>query len=153
MRFECRPATEADREFLWRLHRATMRPSVGQTWGWDEADQRRRFDLGFAPQGKRIVLVHGEPVGMIDVERREREVFLAVVEILPVWQGRGLGTRLIRAVIEEAGTLPVALHVLKVNPARRLYERLGFVVVDETETHYYMWRMPERRAAGGTSSP
>jgi ribosomal protein S18 acetylase RimI-like enzyme len=33
---------------------------------------------------------------------------------------------------------PVALQVLKVNPARRLYERLGFSVTGENETLYFM---------------
>ena len=137
-----RPATEADRAFLWHLHRDTMRPYVEQTWGWEEADQRRRFDEQFQPDRKQIVLAQGKPVGMIDVEYRAQEVFLAVVELAPTWQGRGLGTRLVRSVIDNAGDLPVSLRVLKANPARRLYERLGFTVVGETTTHYHMRREP-----------
>lgn len=144
MELRLRPATEADREFLWRLHRATMRPYVEPTWGWDAADQRRRFDEGFDPGGTRIAVVRGAPVGMIRVERREEEVVLAAIEIAPEWQGCGLGTRLVRSVIEDAGGRPVALRVLRVNPARALYERLGFTVVGETETHYGMKREPER---------
>jgi hypothetical protein len=53
------------------------------TWGWEEADQRRRFDENFAPDRREIVTVRGEPVGMIEVERQKHEVFLAVVEIAP----------------------------------------------------------------------
>lgn len=32
------------------------------------------------------------------------------------------------------------MWVMKVNPARELYERLGFEIVEETATHYRMER-------------
>ena len=144
---DLRPATEADRPFLWQLHRQTMRPYVEQTWGWNEADQRRRFDENFDPTLKQIILLQSKPIGMIEVEPREHEVFLAVIEILPEWQGRGLGMRLIRGVVEQAGDLPVMLRVLRANPARALYERLGFKVTGETTTHYEMRHGAEHGAA------
>ena len=135
-----RPATDADREFLWRLHRDTMRPYVDATWGWDDGDQRRRFDAAFDPDRLAVVAVEREPVGTLRVERRPGEVFLAAIEVAPAWQGRGIGTRLILDVVEGAGRLPVALRVLKANPARALYERLGFAVDGETATHHTMRR-------------
>jgi ribosomal protein S18 acetylase RimI-like enzyme len=33
---------------------------------------------------------------------------------------------------------PLRLRVLGVNPAKRLYERLGFVVTETTNERYYM---------------
>jgi hypothetical protein len=38
--------------------------------------------------------------------------------------------------------IPVCLNVLKVNPARSLYERLGFRVVGGDEHRHYMERLP-----------
>jgi ribosomal protein S18 acetylase RimI-like enzyme len=60
--------------------------------------------------------------------------------IVPEHQNRGTGTEVVRSVIVEAETqnMPLYLSVLKVNPARRLYERLGFVVIEETEHHFRM---------------
>ena len=60
--------------------------------------------------------------------------------MLPAYQGRGIGTALIMALVTEANQqrVPLTLQVLKVNPARRLYERLGFVVRDETAMHWPM---------------
>jgi ribosomal protein S18 acetylase RimI-like enzyme len=135
-----RPATEADHAFLWRLHCEAMRTYVEATWGWDEADQRRRFDATFEPERVSIVVVRDEPVGMLQVERRSDEVVLVAVEVLPEWQGQGIGTRVVSRVVEEAGGVPVSLQVLKVNPARALYERLGFVTDGETATHVTMRR-------------
>jgi ribosomal protein S18 acetylase RimI-like enzyme len=135
-----RPATEADHPFLWRLHCEAMRAHVEATWGWDEADQRRRFDAAFEPERVSIVMVRDEPVGMLRVERRPDEMVLVVVEVLPEWQGQGIGTRVVSRVVQEAGGVPVSLHVLKGNPARALYERLGFVIDGETATHVTMCR-------------
>ena len=81
-----------------------------------------------------------EDVGVLQVERRETRVFLDNIRIAPERQRRGLGTAVIQDVLARAerDSLPVALQVLKVNPAKRLYERLGFVVVKENPTHYVM---------------
>ena len=53
--------------------------------------------------------------------------------------------KLIQALCDEADGrgIPVELQVIKVNPAWRLYERLGFVVIGETETHVLMRWLPE----------
>jgi ribosomal protein S18 acetylase RimI-like enzyme len=79
-------------------------------------------------------------------------VFLSKIYILPQYQGRGIGTRLINGVLEEAHGrgLPVTLRVIRVNPARGLYERLGFVQVGETESHYLMEAAPHQGDAART---
>ena len=48
--------------------------------------------------------------------------------------------------------LPVKLGVLKVNPARRLYERLGFRMVEETEVSYGMAATPPGDRSGPAAS-
>ena len=74
------------------------------------------------------------------MERRVNTLFLANLQILPEEQGHGLGTAIIKAILAQAYDegISVSLQVLKVNPARHLYERLGFVVSGETTTHYLM---------------
>ena len=141
MHYTLREATEADRGFLWHLHKVTMKEYVSETWGWDEAFQRSYFEENFDPATRRIIVVDGEEAGVLSTERRAGALFLAVVEILPSHQGCGLGTRVIRDVLLCAcrGGLHVTLKVLKANRrARRLYERLGFSVTGETETSYLM---------------
>lgn len=137
-----RAGAPADHAFLWTLHIATMRSYVDATWGWNDDDQRKRFDDTFAPHRLTIILIDEEPGGVLKVERRETDVFVSAIEIAPRWQRRGLGTRILLDVIERAGDVPVTLSVLKANPARRLYGRLGFEVDGETETHYAMRHVP-----------
>jgi ribosomal protein S18 acetylase RimI-like enzyme len=147
MQITLRPATFADADFLYNLHQEAMQIYIEQTWGqWDEAWQAQRFREYFDPAATQVILYEGEPVGMIGIERRAAEIFLSQIALLPAYQGRGVGAYLISAVIHEAHQedMPVTLQVLKVNPARRLYERLGFVITAETASHYLMTALPNR---------
>jgi ribosomal protein S18 acetylase RimI-like enzyme len=139
---QLRPATPDDREFLWRLHRETMRVYVDRTWGWDHGWQRAHFDENFDAAPLRIVEHGTRMIGCIAVQRSDDEIFLASIEIAPEFQNQGIGTRLIGDVLDEADRLRLAvrLRVLRVNPARGLYERLGFQSTAETPTHFVMMR-------------
>ena len=139
--FQLRPATGGDYDFLYALQRVTYREYVIQTWGvWDEAWQQDYFHAHFDPAREQIIVVDRQDAGAISVDRRPGELFLANIQILPAYQNGGLGTALIRQLLAEAQRrgVPMVLQVLRVNPARRLYERLGFRVVEETPTHFVM---------------
>ena len=83
MQISLRPATQEDCDFLWGLHRATMRPYVEDTWGWDEQRQAQYFRDRFDPTTREIVEGDGVPIGCISVERREHLIFLSAIEIAP----------------------------------------------------------------------
>lgn len=139
--YTLRPATPADAAFLYDLHVAAMREVIAATWGWDEAWQRRHFDEHFAPERIQLIVVDGEPVGMLELEDRPDDVFVANLKLLPKMQGYGLGTAVMRGVLARAAGrgVPVRLQVIRANAgARRLYERLGFVVTGETPPHIRM---------------
>jgi ribosomal protein S18 acetylase RimI-like enzyme len=135
-----RAATQADFDFLWELHRVELRPYIEAIWGWDEAWQLEYFQAHFDPSNQRIIRFRDQEIGTIKVEKRENEIFLAYIVILSVYQGKGLGTAVIQELLDKAkqNELPVKLKVLKTNPARQLYERLGFIVTEEHDTHYWM---------------
>jgi ribosomal protein S18 acetylase RimI-like enzyme len=143
--YTLRPATVADYAFLYELHVATMKPYVAQVWGWDEQVQAERYRHHFDPTQQRIVVADGQEIGMLEVQERPSDLFLANLRILPKFQGQGWGTYILRDLLlraHDAGA-SVTLQVLKVNhAARRLYERLGFRVVQETPTHYHMSTQP-----------
>ena len=122
-----------------------MRSCVEQTWGrWEEDWEQRYFRDNFRPEIDRIIIYHGQDVGVLSTEERAADVFLRLIELLPTHQRLGIGTTVITGVLSKAHRcqLPVALQVLKVNPARRLYERLGFTLHGETATHYLMVARP-----------
>ena len=134
MRYSLRQATEADHAFLYALHAATIRDAVAATWGWDDADQRRRFAENWDPGPRRIILVDDVPAGVLWTSEEATHRFLDLIEIHPAFQGRGLGTAIIVDLVRaaHADNRPVVLSVLRANPrARRLYQRLGFTVSAE----------------------
>jgi ribosomal protein S18 acetylase RimI-like enzyme len=139
--YTLRPASEADFDFLYELHEVTMRDYVAATWGWDDQLQREMFKKSYGDKPRSIVVVGGVDNGVVYIERRAEHVYLEVVELHPRVQRRGIGAAIVRSLIEQAAAarLPAALRVLKVNVgARRLYQRLGFAIVGESETHYDM---------------
>ena len=140
MDYSLRPAAERDFDFLYNLKVACLKEYVTATYGWDEQDQLRRFSDSFDPSSTEIIVVKEQDVGQISLEEQASEIFIAGIYILPAWQNLGLGSTVLKDVLSrgaERGT-GVRLQVLKVNPASRLYERIGFTVVEETDTHYKM---------------
>lgn len=71
---------------------------------------------------------------------RDGALWIHTICIAPEHQRKGIGTEVIRSIVAEAinQTLPIRLSVLKVNPARALYERLGFKVIGESTYHLQM---------------
>jgi ribosomal protein S18 acetylase RimI-like enzyme len=148
MEYQLRPARESDLDFLYRLRRATV---------LEAASDEQQFRAGYHPASYQIITVENEPVGVLSISEKDEELFLERIEILPSHQRRGLGTRVIREVLDRAGAKgqTVRIQVLKTNPhACRLYERLGFRLFEETEVNYRL-RFGERQACrdGAKMSP
>jgi len=128
---DLRPASERDREFLYALHRSTMRDVIEQTWGWDDAWQRADFDRRFRQFRVSVIEAGSRSVGSLWLEQRPDSLYIHELQVTPPQQGRGIGTAVIEMVIEQGASrgLPIDLSVVPANPrARDLYERLGFRV-------------------------
>lgn len=142
------PCTVDDNDFAFRVAEETMRTYVEQAFGsWDPDVQRRRSDESFDPTTYSLIVVDGARAGILAVEHRPSEIFLSKISLLPRFQRRGIGSILINQLIERArsGGRPLRLRVLRVNPARSLYERLGFAVTNSTADHDYMEYLPTNR--------
>ncbi len=147
MDYASRKVVAADRDWLWKTKTRCLRSYIEQTYGpWDEDIQRAaRFDATFIPEDIHIVSVDGRDAGFIAARQDPDVIQLFNLAIAPEFQGRGLGTAVLRDLLALAQSrrMPVRLQVMKVNPARRLYERVGFKVAPDEEipTHYRMiWR-------------
>ena len=99
-RIRFRPAVENDFDFLYALHRATMKEYVNKTWGWVDAVQETRFRKNYIPSRIQIITLVGNNIGMISVEETDEETYLHVIEIHPTYQQQGLGTAIIQKIIE-----------------------------------------------------
>lgn len=139
-RYSIRPAQKDELDALYAIHRAAMETYVSQTWGpWDDAFQRDFF-ANHWPELRLAVDVDGVLAGFLDLDETPERIWVENLELGPAHHGRGIGSAILVSVQQRAALhrQPVGLQVLKVNPARRLYERLGFLQTGETETHYQM---------------
>lgn len=135
-----RAATQDDANFLWELHCAALKPHVSAVYGWDEAFQRRYFLENYSTLHNNVIQYQGVDAGVIAIEETKVGYILSSIELLPEYQGMGIGTELITDLLDRAAArgLPVSLRTLKNSPARPLYERLGFQIIGETEVHFWM---------------
>ena len=138
-----RPATAADIPFLRELHHAAYRDLVVRQFGsWNEREQDAFFEQSPRDAEFEVILDGAETVGAMGTRLHADHLFLAEMQVLPGHQNRGIGTAILNAQIQRAAELerPLGLQVLRENRAKGLYERHGFVVIGETETHYLMLR-------------
>lgn len=132
-----RPATPADEAFLLALRKQTMTEHLSRV-GLDLGNEHHRQRLLANYADACVIYVADEAIGLCKAYRSETAWVLMQIQVAPAWQGRGVGADIIDALIAHAREegLLVTLSVLKGNPARRLYERLGFRVVAEDEHEY-----------------
>ena len=145
MPLQLRPTHPDDWPFVLHLLQTTMRGYVEAVWGrWDEAvNSEAAMKMCSTGQGS-IIRRDGSDIGLIVVERAATHYQLEQLFLLPAHQRQGLGTQLVTALVAEAQArnLPVRLRVLTSNPARALYERLGFAVIESTPQRHTMEHRP-----------
>jgi ribosomal protein S18 acetylase RimI-like enzyme len=138
-----RSVTQNDRRFIESLYFETQRPIIEELFGWRGDDfERQRFAETYSEANTVIVTVDDRRVGWLTINRRPDAITLEQIYVSPAWQNQGIGSFLIRQLIEEAqaAKVPLKLSTAKINRARRLYERLGFRVVGESAFKLYMER-------------
>jgi ribosomal protein S18 acetylase RimI-like enzyme len=134
-----RQATETDIAFLLELRRVTM-SSHQVASGVTPTNEERLTRVRAAFECAQIIEFEVKPIGLLKVVRGDAEWQLQQIQLMPEFQRKGLGSAIVGSLIEEARSAGVGLrlHVLKVNPAKRLYERVGFAVERENDHAYEM---------------
>jgi len=92
------------------------------------------------------LIVSGDDVlGRLYVDRGEKAWLVLDIALLPQYRGNGIGTRLLSQVLAQAAEAgkPVQIHVESLNPARHLYERLGFREIEDQGIYLLLeWTYP-----------
>ena len=97
-----------------------------------------------------IIEQGGVPVGRLYRVEWPREIRVMDISLMPEARGQGIGGAVLSGIREEARRLgkAVSIHVEKHNPARKLYERLGFTVVEDKGVYDLLeWHPPGEPAA------
>lgn len=152
-----RAAAESDRDFLSTVYASTRAEEMARV-DWDDRQKAAFLEMQFSAQHRYyqenytdtdflIVLLESRPIGRLYIARWPEEIRIVDLALLPEYRNKGIGTRLLSDVLEEAAAVgkPVRIHVEGFNPALSLYRRLGFVQIGEHGVYLLM----ERSAAAG----
>jgi ribosomal protein S18 acetylase RimI-like enzyme len=148
-----RPAGSGDAELLYAVYASTRTEELAQV-DWDEAQKEGFLRMQFQAQSQhyssqyagaefQIILLDEEPAGRLYVHRRPDEIRVMDIALLPAFRGRGVGTTLMKQLLEEGErtSRTVSIHVELFNPARHWYERLGFLPMASNGVYQLMeWR-------------
>ncbi|MCP1997250.1 GNAT family N-acetyltransferase [Flavobacterium sp. HSC-61S13] len=123
-----RPATNNDLSFLLHLRKDTMSTYLRESQ-LDHSESGHLDRIHYAFEYAEIILLHQKPIGLLKTRLEDSILEIIQIQILPEFQKLGIGSQLILNIIRQATlkNLTVHLSVLQVNPALRLYQRLGFL--------------------------
>jgi len=137
-----RPGHEKDSKFIYMVKKTTLKHYIEQTWGsWDEKFQFSRHNENFISDGYQIIQFKGIDIGVQKIQEDNESVEIDIIEILPEYQNKGIGTQLLNNIINISteNNKFVSLQVLKANTrALKLYKHLGFHVINKNDTHLRM---------------
>lgn len=145
-----RPVTPDDLPFLQRVYAGTRMDELALT-DWDEAHKTAFIEMQFSAQHEyytknyrgaqfQIVVLNGEPIGRLYVDRWADQIRIIDIALLPEQRGRGVGSELLKQILDEGRrlNLPVTIHVERFNPALHLYERLGFQLLEDKGVYWLL---------------
>jgi ribosomal protein S18 acetylase RimI-like enzyme len=84
----------------------------------------------------KIISVDNKKVGCLLVENKDNGVLLDEIYIDEEYRNKKIGSNIIRNILLNNNI--VYLWVYKSNKAVSLYKRMGFKIIEETDTRYYM---------------
>ena len=145
-----RPVNAADAEILVEIYKSSRGDDL-RGLGWPEDRISEFLEMQYEAQQKffaadykhatdELILCEGKPAGRLIVERREHEIRCVDAALLPEHRNRGIGAFLLRQLQDEARNAgkPLRLQIIRFNRAVNLLERLGFIRISETGTHFQM---------------
>lgn len=151
-----RPISAADMDFLQRVYASTRQEEMAQT-GWSQEQieeflhmqfwaQHQHYQRFYKNASYEIILLDQTPVGRLYSDRREDEIRIIDIALLPEYQKRGIGAKILKDLLAEGEqkNLCVQLHVENFNPALHLYERLGFRRIADDGVYVSMEWTPPR---------
>lgn len=129
-------------QFIYNLKREVYKKYVEKYFKeWNEENQKKLFNRFMKENSKNIELIYikDEVVGFYNGKEKDDNTFeIGNICIKSEYQNKGIGTAVLKEILFENNGKEIILQCFKDNPVIKLYERMGFEKIDETETHYIM---------------
>ncbi|MBE7074920.1 MAG: GNAT family N-acetyltransferase [Clostridiales bacterium] len=141
-KYTLRAYTKQDYEFVYYTKKEAYKIYVEANWGkWNEEQQRKMFVQFIDTYGKdiKIIMEADKKIGFYHVEELENgDCEIGNICIIPEFQGRGIGTKILKDILETHKNKDIYLRYFKQNPVAKLYKRLGFEMIEEMPYHFKM---------------
>jgi ribosomal protein S18 acetylase RimI-like enzyme len=154
MSISFRPAGQTDEPFLLRVYGSTRAAELS-VLPWTPAQVEAFLKMQLAAQlthykgeypdaSHDIILFNDQPVGRLYVARLEKEIRIVDIALLTEARGRGIGTSIIKDLMDEAARegKPLSIYVENFSPSLHLFERLGFSKAGEQNFYLLMQWQP-----------
>ena len=150
-----RPIGPADEAFLHQVYASTRAEEMAMV-PWSDAEKDAFVHMQFQAQHKfyqaqfgdaefMVILQDQQPIGRLYLDRRDREIHIIDITLLPEFRNQGIGAALLQDILAEGQqtNLPVRIHVEHYNRALSLYQRLNFRQIDDHGVYYLMEWVPD----------
>lgn len=116
-----------------------MQKNVGGAW--IEEDQQKYFEnfINQVRENAYVIQYDNKDIGFYNGEILENGNYeVGNICIVSEYQGKGIGTKILKDILEKYNDTDIEIQYFKQNPVGALYERLGFEKSGETNFHYQM---------------
>lgn len=133
-------------KMLYEMKKDNFKWYVEKLYGWDE-EKQIKFHRDFIEEHKKdinVIKVADEIIGIFtNYIDENNESVISLFYIDKKYQRRGIGTDILKKQLEidNKNNRNTILQVFKENPAKLLYQKVGFKIYEETTSHYKMRRL------------
>lgn len=151
-----RPVSSDDYDFLVEVYGSTRAEELALVpWTTEQqlafvrsqlAAQQDHYAKKYPTASHDIIVSDGRPVGRLYVARLDQEIRIVDITLLPAERNAGIGSYLIRQLLDEANRSGkiTRIYVEEFNPSLRLFERLGFSPSEQHGIHLLMQCNPSQ---------
>ena len=148
-----RPIQDEDLMVLSKIYGSTREKELKQVVGWND-EQKKAFVLqqfmaqheyyqkNYVGAAFYVIQKNKDSIGRLYIHENFQEKGVRIIDIalLPQWQNRGIGSSILKDILAKASTLnrAVSIHVETFNPAMKLYKKLDFEKISETNGVYHL---------------
>lgn len=139
MEYEFRNCTYNDVDFILDLKEFGLKWYMEILYGWDKNVQKEKTvrELNRHINDMKIITSYKRDIGITTFYNEDDQYVIGLLLIHPDYQNKGIATAILSEYINKAKIEKkrIIIKTYIKNPARRLYERLGFTLYDTSETH------------------